>query len=67
MVYTVCKKKIIAHGLPVGAPPGKNVKLRLWVKQHENHLSGTWEMQNKNIVEFAEKIWQRVSKRHGYH
>ncbi len=30
MVYTVCKKKIIiAHGLPVGAPPGKNVKLRL--------------------------------------
>ncbi len=30
MVYTVCKKKkFIAHGLPVGAPPGKNVKLRL--------------------------------------
>ncbi len=24
------------------------------VKQHENHHSGTWEMQNKNLVEFAE-------------
>ncbi len=24
------------------------------VKQHENHHSGTWEMQNKNMVEFAE-------------
>ncbi len=24
MVYTVWKKKIIAHDLPVGAPPGKS-------------------------------------------
>ncbi len=41
MVYTVCKKKIIAHGLQVGAPPGKNLKLRLCLRclWCESHLS----------------------------